>query len=230
MSNYTSLVDSLNKNPNMTKDQKEMLYKYFITIKEDIFDQYISDYDFSNSSFLIENVKLVSGGTDDIIHYDKDSNSLVIGKSPDNQAFNTYKSLIELVSQNYDESQNKVTSGLSVTIDGKKCGSKLNDLLTEYIITINTGMFSKNDMDESKINSKDVMVFCFEDMAGGAEKLMEYFTYGNGEKLYLEISQLLGEDNTRELYSDNVSVDRLLLSVQACKLKREQENNNTPKM
>ena len=228
MSDYTNLVSSLNSNANISKNQKEMLFKYFIQIKNDILDSYLDNYSFDNVSHLIEQLKLVPGKDNDIIYYDKSSNSLVIGKSPNNQVFNTYKSLIKLICQSYN--QNNINSGLEVTIDGKKYGSILNDLLIDYIITINTGLISSDDMSVDKINSKDVMVFCFEEMAGGASSLMNYFAYGEGDKLYSKISEMLGEENTKELYSENVSIDRLLFSARACTLKREQSNNDVPKM
>ena len=143
-----NLFDSLSSNPNLTNNQKEMLYKFLIKIKNDIFDPYISDYNFDNVLPLIKSLRIIEGSENDIIKYDKSSNILVLGKSPNNQEFNTYKSLLNLVCQNYDFEDNKYNSGLIVTIDGKEYGTKLNDLLTDYLITINTGLSNKEDSNE----------------------------------------------------------------------------------
>ena len=143
-----NLFDNLNSNTNLNSNQKEMLYSFLIKIKKDIFDPYIEGYNFDNVLPLIKSLKVSEGSETDIIRYDKLSNTLVLGKSPKNQEFNTYKSLLNLICQSYDEEDNKYNSGLIVTIDGKEYGTKLNDLLTDYLITINTGLFNKEDSNE----------------------------------------------------------------------------------
>ena len=81
----------------------------------------------------------------------------------------------------------------------------------------------------SQIEAEDILVISFEEMAGGASNLVSYLAYGNGKGLFSHIENLLGTEFTKELYSDNVSKERLELSTTAYKLK-ETINNNTPKM
>ena len=147
MSIDTKLYESLNNNSNLSVSQKELLYAYLIQIKRSIFDPYISDFNFDNILMLLQNLKVVEGSENEIIHYDKQNNTLVLGKSPKDQEFNTYRSLLNLICQRYDEEDKKYNSGLTITIDGKEYGNKLNDLLIDYLITINTGLFIKEDSD-----------------------------------------------------------------------------------
>lgn len=141
------LYESLNNNSNITNNQKELLYSYLLQVKKNIFDPYIPDFNFDNILNLLQNLKVVEGSDNEIIHYDKSNNTLILGKSPDNQEFNTYRSLINLICQRYDEEDKKYNSGLTITIDGKEYGTKLNDLLIDYLININTGLFIKEDSD-----------------------------------------------------------------------------------
>ena len=82
----------------------------------------------------------------------------------------------------------------------------------------------------SQIETEDILVDRFEEMAGGASNLVSYLAYGNGKGLFSQIENLLGNELTKELYSDNVSVERLELSTTAYKLKESINNNSTPKM
>lgn len=141
------LYESLNNNSNITNNQKELLYSYLLQVKKNIFDPYIPDFNFDNILNLLQNLKVVEGSDNEIIHYDKSNNTLILGKLPDNQEFNTYRSLINLICQRYDEEDKKYNSGLTITIDGKEYGTKLNDLLIDYLININTGLFIKEDSD-----------------------------------------------------------------------------------
>ena len=93
MSIDTKLYESLNNNSNLSVSQKELLYAYLIQIKRSIFDPYISDFNFDNILMLLQNLKVVEGSENEIIYYDKQSNTLVLGKSPKDQEFNTYRSL-----------------------------------------------------------------------------------------------------------------------------------------
>ena len=142
-----NLFNSINNNVNITKNQKEMLYKFLIVIKSEIFDPYISDFNFDNIGNILQNLKITEGSVDEIIHYDNKNNILILGKSPVNQEFNTYKSLLNLICQRYDEENKNYTRGLEIVIDGKTYGTKLTDLLIEHLITVNTGLFVKEDSD-----------------------------------------------------------------------------------
>ena len=81
----------------------------------------------------------------------------------------------------------------------------------------------------SQIEAEDILVISFEEMVGGASNLVSYLAYGNGKGLFSRIENVLGNEFAKELYSDNVSKERLELSTTAYKLK-ETINNNTPKM
>ena len=80
-----------------------------------------------------------------------------------------------------------------------------------------------------KIEASDVILDCFEKMAGGAENLVQYLAQANGKELYNKISESLGVENTTKLYEEDVTAERLLLSTQAVELKRTQEET-VPKM
>lgn len=228
MSIYDSLSTSLSNNTNISNVAKNRLYKQLIIIKESILDKYEINYNFDNISFLIENLKIVAGNKDDNIYYNKTSNSLILGKSPNDQIFYSHKALLSLMCQGYDEEQKEYNSGLNINIDGEEYGERLNQLILNELITINTGYSINDEQPLGGIYATDILVHCFEKMAGGAKNLIQYFADGNGKGLYEELANILGEDNAKQLYFDNVNIERLLLSTDACELKRQK--TEIPKM
>ena len=94
----------------------------------------------------------------------------------------------------------------NIMFDNKKqkldlISSKINDLLISELITINTGLSEEtNDEELTPINSLDTIIKdCLS--VTGYNELVTSFAYGQGDKLFNIISDVLGEDNTKKFYN-----------------------------
>ncbi len=176
------LFEYLNSNENLSENQKKILYDYLCIIKS-IYDKYIGNYVFDNVSELIRTLKIQEIDETSEISYDKNSNTLMLGKLALNHEYNTYKSLFELTSQSYDEENHSYNSGIIIKSEnGTEYGKRLNDLIISKLIAYNTGY----TLSDESIANNDELVKNITDVIG-SEKLVTYFAYGNGKLLFSEL-------------------------------------------
>ena len=83
-------------------------------------------------------------------------------------------------------------------------------------------------MNNNQVEPNDILVIDIEKMAGEASILVSYFAYGNGKELYSNIASTLGDESTKRLYSDDVTVQELNKCMETWS--QEKENCSTHKM
>ena len=128
MSNDTKLYDAIENNSSI-KDKSWFNEK--LQFAKEIYKVYDVDYNFDNILDVIKNIKIENGSNNDIIHYDLNSNTLVLGKSIESIEYNLCKSFLQITSQ----------KGLSrKTSDGKEHWNVLNDIIIDRLILNTTGL------------------------------------------------------------------------------------------
>lgn len=179
MSNDTKLYDAIESNSNI---QDKSWFNEKLQFVKAIYKAYGVDYSFDNIVDIIKNIKLVDGIKDDIIHYELNSNTLVLGKSLENMEYNLCKSFLQITSQ----------KGLSrKTIDGKEHWNVLNDIIIDRLILNITGLRKEKEnedlytitSDDEKRANEDELLYKMKKIVP-VEVLIESFAYGKGEELY----------------------------------------------
>ncbi|MBQ9023870.1 MAG: hypothetical protein IJ105_01460 [Bacilli bacterium] len=179
MSNDTKLYDAIENNSSI-KDKSWFNEK--LQFAKEIYKVYDVDYNFDNILDVIKNIKIENGSNNDIIHYDLNSNTLVLGKSIESIEYNLCKSFLQITSQ----------KGLSrKTSDGKEHWNVLNDIIIDRLILNTTGLKIEQESDDlytltnddEKRASQDELLYKIKEIVP-VSVLIESFANAKGEELY----------------------------------------------
>ena len=170
MSIDNELYKAIESNDNIK--EKEWFNNNLQFVKE-VYNTYGIEYDFSNALDIIKNINIVE--VEDEIKYDKESNTLQIGKSS-NPYYDMCKSFIQIASQD----------GLSrIDKAGKKEWDRLNEIIIDRLILNTTGITKKEDSEDEKYAKEDEIMYKMTRVVP-YDKLISYFAYSQGDKLYSE--------------------------------------------
>jgi len=200
MSINNDLYNAIESNESI-KDKPDFAEK--LLFAKAIYDTYDVNYSFDNIINIIKNIKIEKADENHTISYDSKTNTLTLGDSPIDKDYNYYKSFLQITSQSYNEDTKSYNNGIIYKdIDNKEYGTKINDLLISELITINTGLQEgkKENEEITPINPLDTIIRdCLS--ITGYNKLITYFAYGQGDKIFNLISSVLGDETTKNFYS-----------------------------
>ena len=228
------LYDTIESNPNI-KDKT--WFNQNLKFAESIYKVYDVDYNYDNLLEIIKKIKIVETNEDEDIHYEKDTNTLVLGKMEENKEFKLCKSFLEITSQGFDKKNNSYTSGIIYKDEeGNELGKRINEILINELIVINTGLSIDNVEELISINPLDTVIKDILSITG-SNNLITYFAFGQGEILFEQISSVIGHDNTKQFYKSvdnyekNPTLNKILYDLCINALLNSKEiNNTTPKM
>ena len=230
MSIDSRIYDAIENNSSITN---KAWFNEKLQFAKSIYSVYDVDYNYDNILDIVKNIKIIEEDAQQNIHYDRKLNTLVIDKNSKNIEFELCKSFLEITSQSYDEKSNTYNSGITFTDeDGNELGKKINDILIDELITINTGLSLDDDQELTAINPLDTIV---KDMLSitGTNNLITYFAFGQGKILFEHISSVIGYDNAKQFYKcidnyeKNPALNKIVYDLCINALLNAKENNNT---
>ena len=149
-----------------------------------IYSFYDVDYDFSNILDIVKTIKIEDAQKDEIVHYDRKSNTLISKRNLSNEdLFYQIKSFLQITSQ----------TGLTrIDSDGKEQWANLNDIIMDKLILNIAHISNKEDSQEDlyTISKEDEIQAEKDDVMNKmtnivpASELIYHFVNGQGEELY----------------------------------------------
>lgn len=202
------VMDNLNNNPNLSDDNRIMIYQGLCDIKSFIEGCYEVNINFDNILNILATVKLVDvEDADSYFSYSSSDNQITRKKTDDeDMIFDFCSSLFRLLSQRYDSDANKYRSGLLIEDENGIHNNLLNDEVISRLTTMYTGLEDKKRIDtdtrdkEDGTCIRDVIVNDMSEVVG-FQNLLAHFFDARGIEFYETLAEKISEEKAKDFIS-----------------------------
>lgn len=196
----------LDNNPNLSADNRTVIYEGLCNIKNLVHNCYQVNINFDNISQILSTVKIIDvDDADSYFSYSRSDNQIIRKKTDDKyMIFDFYSSLLRLISQRYDFSANKYNSGLLIEDENGTRNSLLNDELISRLTTLLTRCEDRKRVDVTdKEDGTSIQDIIINDMSEtvGIQNLLTYFFDARGIEFYESLAEIMSEEEANDFIS-----------------------------